>query len=139
MFKPFAAIVMSGVLAVTSLTATATQADTNEDLAKLLLGALIIYGIKEAVDDRNDRKTNPYVQPTPKPVVRNYKELPRTCIIHHRQHHGELRKVFGNRCLRNNFQHYAYLPDRCYRRFETLRGTRVGWGPRCLRREGYTW
>ncbi|MEM6276361.1 MAG: hypothetical protein AAF714_05385 [Pseudomonadota bacterium] len=138
MMKPFAALLLSGVLAVTSLTATSAAADsTSDDLAKLLLGALVLYGIKEAVDDR--RKVTVTPSPAPQPVISSKKRLPRHCIRTHSGFRGETRTVFGNRCLRNNYRHYASLPERCFRRFETVRGVRAGWGPKCLNRTGFIW
>lgn len=137
MMKPFAALLLSGVLAVTSLSATSAAANsTNEDLAKLLLGALVLYGIKEALDDRKSVKVTP--TPVPKPVISS-KKLPRRCIVTFHGFRGDRRTVFGNRCLHQNYRHYSSLPDRCFGRYETLRGTRTGWEPKCLHRTGFIW
>lgn len=135
MFKPIAALLLSGVIAVTSLAPNETQAADSEDLAKILFGALVVYGISEAVRD-NRRSSSSSKGRVVRPVRR---KLPAGCIRTHRQHFGEKRTVFGNQCLKKNYRSYARLPDRCFRRFETVRGTRVGWGPRCLRRAGFNW
>ncbi|MEL6914809.1 MAG: hypothetical protein AAFP13_09935 [Pseudomonadota bacterium] len=163
--KPFSALILSGVLAVTSLTPAPARAADGEDLAKLLLGALVLYGIADAVQDNRRKETarkapapqQKAVEPAPRlrhgGVItpagpRGHRQhhggarrafLPVSCILHHQRWDGTHRTVFGNQCLRKNYRHYASLPQNCYRRFDTVRGNRVGWGPRCLRRAGYTW
>ncbi|MEM1374374.1 MAG: hypothetical protein AAGF78_08335 [Pseudomonadota bacterium] len=133
MMKPFVAVLLSGVLAATSLTATSAAANSaHEDLAKILLGALVIYGIKEAVDNRKAVKV------TPKPVISS-KTLPAHCLVTHKGYRGESWTVFGNRCLHHNYRHYASLPDRCFARFQTQRGPRSGWEPKCLHWTGFIW
>ena len=71
MFTPLAALILSGTLAVTSLAPTSAQASDSDAIAKLLLGALVLYGVKEAVDNRNDRRRS-----TPRAVVKE-PEFPR--------------------------------------------------------------
>lgn len=161
MLKTLTTITLAGVLAITSLAPTRVEANQNpDDLAKLLFGALVIYGIAEASKNKRKREKQAVVVPVPKPkptprsapVIRHpdpvrpqHKRihrasyLPTTCILTHQQGHGESRTVFGNRCLKNTYARYASLPNECFTRFQTVRGARVGWKPRCLRRAGYTW
>ncbi|MEM6479866.1 MAG: hypothetical protein AAF647_12615 [Pseudomonadota bacterium] len=153
MYRSFAALVLSGVLAVTSLSPTQAHADNRENLAKFLVGAIVLYGIADAVND-NKRKSPSVTRHAPKTVYHHThrpapkkkhaaparrKHLPAGCVLTHRQHYGEKRTVFGNRCLKNNYRHYASLPNQCFRRFDTVKGVRVGWGRPCLRRAGYSW
>jgi len=166
MFKPFAALLLSGVLAVTSFAPTTARAADADDVARFIVGALVLYGLADAIDNRSSSKQRIVVAPkqqTKKVVVPHKKpqkkvvkkkqvhrphaqhhfagrrHLPSGCFLTHRQHYHETRTVFGNQCLRTHYRHYASLPKHCYVRFHTVKGTRVGWGPRCLRRAGYSW
>ena len=145
MTKSLAAFLLAAVMALTSLTPQQARAADAEDIAKFVIGALVLYGIADAIDDNNNRKStarkvNRETEAQRRERLRKARyTLPTGCILTHRQRHGEKRRVFGNQCLRNNFHHYAKLPNRCFRRFDTVRGPRVGWGMRCLRRQGYSW
>ena len=154
MFRQIAALAFSGVLAVTSLAPTQTRAADADDIAKLVLGALVIYGISEGIRD-NRTPSQPQVvtkKPTRTPHYKfpdtarsvlphrpEVRYLPRYCFLTHQVSHRETRKVLGIQCLQRNYRAYAHLPQQCYRRFHTVKGPRVGWAPRCLRRAGYTW
>ncbi|MEL7301582.1 MAG: hypothetical protein AAFM92_14470 [Pseudomonadota bacterium] len=139
MLKPFAALLLSGVIAVTSLSPTPARAADGEDLAALLFGALILYGIAEAAkDDRRKKAATATRQVRPQPNLA--KRLPKHCIRATAAHgRGGPPQFFGYRCLRTSFPHYAKLPEQCFRRFATAQGPRPGFGPRCLRRAGFVW
>ena len=148
MFKPVAALLLSGVIAVTSLAPTQSHASDADDIARFVIGALVLYGIADAIDNQNDKKRTQAAAAKKKKeseaakrarLAKARKTLPSSCLLTHRQRHGETKTVFGNKCLKHNFRHYASLPDRCFRRFDTVRGKRVGWGRKCLKREGYSW
>ncbi|MEL6610220.1 MAG: hypothetical protein AAFO93_15030 [Pseudomonadota bacterium] len=151
MFKSIAAAALSATIALTSLTPNTAQAADAEDVAKVLFGALVLYGIADALED--NRKSTPKVTTTRKhnPVTRPHRPgppkharaarytLPASCLLTHRQWGNKSRTVMGNSCLKSNFRHYNKLPQNCFRRFDTVRGTRVGWGRVCLKKAGYTW
>ncbi|MEM1235993.1 MAG: hypothetical protein AAGI10_03410 [Pseudomonadota bacterium] len=156
MTKFIAALILSALMALTSLTPQQALAADGEAIAGLLIGALVLYGIADAIDDRNEREAKEKAREAheahrareasrvaeAKRRERARKarfNLPSNCIRTHEKRSGEKRRVLGNRCLQNNFRHYADLPDRCFRRINTVRGTRAGWGMKCLRREGYSW
>ncbi len=145
MFKTIAAGALAGTIALTGLVApTPVKAADSEDIARLLFGALVIYGLSEAADNRSDRQV---VTPRPQPKppkhrddrISKRKVLPAHCVLTHRLPSGKVRAVMGNRCLKRNFGRYDRLPANCYRQFNTVKGTRVGWGRQCLRDAGYSW
>ncbi|MEM6728697.1 MAG: hypothetical protein AAF618_09370 [Pseudomonadota bacterium] len=166
MYKRLTALVLSGAIALTSLAPTQAMANDREKIAKLVVGALVLYGLSEAA--KNSRSSSSkstksyapkhtyhapkhtyhqprhnYYQPhRPHRPVRSApvrKSLPAGCILTHRQRYGETRTVFGNACLKNHYRGYYRMPQNCYRRFDTVKGPRVGWGRLCLRNAGYSW
>lgn len=81
---------------------------------------------------RNDRY---YEDVRPRHQSRN-QLLPGHCLRSWKTRDGRMR-VFGKRCLENNYRHTASLPDRCFRRARTHEGVRKGYAARCLSRHGY--
>lgn len=157
--------VLAATLALTSFTAPA-QAD-DRDVARALAAIAGIAVLGAIINDRNDRKRqtqtvtrqNTYVQPyaqprtqvlpkrrverthrnfEPRPLPRRVarKLLPGHCLrsLHTRQ--GKVR-MFGARCLHNNFAHANRLPQDCGIRVRTNQGPRRGYEARCLRGYGY--
>ena len=79
----------------------------------------------------------PHVQPRPLPRhVRNNKLLPKQCFRSYDTRKGTVR-MFGRRCLENNFRHANRLPQHCKVRIKTHAGKRTGFQARCLRDAGY--
>ncbi|MEO0485585.1 MAG: hypothetical protein AAF092_06710 [Pseudomonadota bacterium] len=143
MLKKCAVTLLCGLLAFGAVPPTPAQANTSEDLAKLLFGALLIYGIKEAVEsDARPRTVTTPPRATPhrpreRAAVRP--KMPVGCIVQHQLTSGERRTVFGKRCVTRHYTATAAIPARCERRFETVRGPRRGYGLRCLQRAGFEW
>lgn len=159
MIKKFAAFALSGILAATSLAPTQAQArNTNlsqeEVISGLIFGALALYAISEtAKNNKGKAQSKPKAKPKPKPKPiphpkppRKIKPKPPAYSMHLPAKCGRSTLpghkpswFFGRKCLAKNYVGFHRMPDRCFRQFETRRGTRVGLGPRCLRRAGYTW
>lgn len=106
MTKSFIAAVLAASLTITGFSAAPARADA-EDVAKVLLGLAIIGGIAHAIDNDNDA-----------PDVSRRDTRPRR-FDDRRRIHRDTRRV---------------LPSNCLRSFETRRGTRWGFGARCLNR-----
>ncbi|WP_147126244.1 hypothetical protein [Shimia ponticola] len=167
MFKKLAAFALSGVIAVTSLTPTMAEANNygrnnnvsqDELIGGLIFGAIALYALSEASKNnkkssqKSSKKREPVRLPKPNPprwderghgnghhAGRGHrKALPTACIRRTSGGQGPA-YFFGRKCMRENFRGYNNLPRRCFREFRTPRGYRVGFGPSCLRRNGYTW
>ena len=77
---------------------------------------------------------NPQPRPLPRHVSR--KLLPQECFRSFETRQGKIR-MFGDRCLKRNFEHVNRLPQRCHYKFGTPNGQRSGYEARCLRDAGY--
>ena len=79
-----------------------------------------------------------YQQPKPRPLPQrvNRKLLPQQCLRSYRTHRGKVR-MFGNRCLKRNYDFARRLPQQCQFIFDTPKGERRGYEARCLRDRGY--
>lgn len=160
-------LTLSGVIAVTSLTPTMAEANTynrnnisqDELIGGLIFGAIALYALSEASKNKKSsksasKKTEPVRLPKPKPPHSGHKPghghghyaghgghrkaLPTSCLRRTSGNHGP-NHFFGRKCLRETYRGYNHLPRACFSEFRTTRGWRVGFGPRCLRRNGYTW
>lgn len=77
----------------------------------------------------------PKAKPLPHRVSR--KLLPGNCLRSINTRHGQ-KRIFGNRCLNNNFRHVNKLPAACYTEFRSKGRQHHGYGARCLRSKGYS-
>jgi hypothetical protein len=82
-----------------------------------------------------DRTVRP-LQPKPLPHRVARKLLPGECLRSLRTRQGKVR-MFGARCLQNNFSYANRLPAECGIRVRTNNGPRRGYEARCLRGYGY--
>lgn len=155
MHRKFIALVLSGSLAVTSLTAQPVKAD---DTAEWIAGAaaLAIIGLAISEANKDPKPTynyghtytphsyqgthghaGPSVTYAPKP--RHHKVLPRQCRrVEHLQ--GHVIRGLGKRCLKRQGVNVHALPGHCaikVRNAETGK-RKVIYGGRCLRQHGYT-
>lgn len=130
-------------LAATSLMPTAAMADERDDFARALLGIAAAIAIGNAIKNNTDddrpavtpHRPNPPPAPHPQPSSRRV--LPSECLTTVDTRRGEVR-LFGNRCLQENYRYANRLPSECRITVEGRRHTRVGYVPRCLRDRGYT-
>lgn len=129
MKKSFIALAMASAVALTGFAATPARADS-EDIAKALLGLLVIGAIVNAVDDDDPAPA------TRRGSWRQNRVLPRACLRPFETRRGT-RYGFGERCIENRVGHIR-LPDECERRGENRRGRiRTFYGERCMARRGY--
>ena len=105
MKRTFIAGLLSVSLAATSLTATATPAQADEDVFKVIAGLVVLGALANAAKNNNRQVTVHRHQPqpvyrAPKPR-RHAKVAPAKCLANQWTHRGN-RQVFGARCLQNN-------------------------------------
>lgn len=124
--------------------ARAADDDVARTLAVIL--GLAVLGAAIAHDDDRDRdrvtrydnyRPRPGIAPRPLPHRVQRKVLPQECLRSFRTRDGRAR-MFTKRCLERNYRYTKSLPRDCRVRVKTDRGTRHGYGARCLNRRGYT-
>lgn len=141
--KQLLASALIATLALTSSAAPAYAGDRDEDIAKLLFGLATIAIIGKAIENRNDRDQRPPAQlHNPRPadginIPRNRRVLPGQCLTRVNTYNGSVR-MFGKRCMRNNYRFTDRLPVRCEITVQGQRNLRHGYRPRCLERFGFT-
>ncbi|MGJ8626952.1 MAG: hypothetical protein ACSHXB_08335 [Sulfitobacter sp.] len=154
MYRRFIATIAAASIAITALGAAPARAD-DKDVARALAAILGIAVVGKIIHDKKkDReraatRNHPapvyqaprvrprHVEPRPLPRhVRNKKLLPSQCFRSYDTRRGTVR-MFGNRCLQNNFRHANRLPQHCKMRVRTHNGKRTGYQARCLRDAGY--
>lgn len=156
MHRKFIAAIVAVSVAITALSASSAVAG-NKDLSRFLAGIAGLAIIGAVIHDQNKRKktarhvarsahnpvphhdARPRHQPKPKPLPSRVarKLLPAQCLRDFETRHGDVR-MFGNRCLNNNFKYVDQLPQYCFREVRTPQGLRRGYGDYCLRNKGYS-
>lgn len=156
MYRRFIATITAASIAITALgavPAVAGERDTARALAAILGIAVVgkIIHDKNKKDRAQEHRSQPQeprhvkqpprygqapVHPRPLPNRVNRKLLPGECLRSFRGYNGKVR-MYGSRCLRNNYRFVQSLPRRCLYTFDTSRGDRRGYDARCLRRDGY--
>lgn len=76
------------------------------------------------------------VSPKPLPQQVNRKLLPQQCFRSFDTRNGKVR-MFGRRCLEQNYRFASRLPQNCAQRIRTHEGKRTGYDARCLQQNGY--
>lgn len=145
MHRKFIALIVASAVAVTALSTAPARADEH-DVAKILAGlaALAFIGVAIEHNRDNDQPTASYsgrtpprpIRPRPLPPQVSKYQLPQHCLHRYSVNNGH-RRLFGKRCLNNNYRHTASLPYACQFQFKDGRETRTGYEPRCLRERGY--
>lgn len=158
MFKPLIAGITALSLTLATTTPTYAQGMDREDVGKLLFGLAAVAVIGAAIDqnrDRNrsrNRSTPAHETPQLNGINRNpgwsdlgrqhqtnssgRRALPHACLRSVETRFGTQR-MFGKRCLENNYRHASRLPERCAVRVYTNDGPRRGFDPLCLREQGF--
>ncbi|WP_425040519.1 hypothetical protein [Primorskyibacter sp. S187A] len=130
---------LAASLAVTSISATPARAELN-DIEKLIFGAttLFILGAAIEAEKRDNKKSKKHKKHSSKKSGKKHAKapLPRFCLRTVRSYQGD-RRLFGQRCLQNNYRQVNALPGRCKTFVQGPRGTRIGYRPRCLKNAGY--
>lgn len=132
MTRPLLAAILSVALALPA-TVTPAAADAR-DVAKVLGGLAAIYLLKEAIDRNRERD-------------RARAEAANRARVHQPRHYTHSHGRSGTHTHRLGIDHtrahprprpqgdrrdVKLLPDRCFRRFETPRGSIDGYGARCM-------
>lgn len=132
--KTLTAGVLAASLTLTSLTpTTATAGFSDEDalagvLTLLFLGAVI----------HNSRNNDPAPVRQPPRVDNSWRVLPANCLRRLETRRGNTVRLFGQRCLNNNYDNVNRLPQSCHVRVRTAEGQRrQGFRARCLREAGF--
>ncbi|TCP39823.1 hypothetical protein [Rhodovulum marinum] len=128
--------ILAAAIALTPMTATPARAD--DDIAKALLGALVLYGIAESIDtDKrdNDRRADRGRDDRQgwQGAARS-RAIPAQCVRTVETREGP-RRVAVERCLRREGVHR--LPDRCEMPLRGRNGGRDAYSLRCLERAGF--
>ncbi|MEP5731560.1 MAG: hypothetical protein ABJL67_19550 [Sulfitobacter sp.] len=166
MYRKFIAAVAATAITLTALGASSASADQRRhgnaqaNTIAALLGLAVVGAIIH--EKRKDKKekahghhkpaptyTTPkhsaqqfgrpsYQQPNPRPLPARVhrKVLPSKCLRSFDTRRGHVR-MFGSRCLNQNFKFANRLPQQCQYVFDTSRGNRRGYDAHCLRDHGY--
>ncbi len=159
MYRRFIATIAAASIAITALGSFPAYAGEKEiaRAAAAILGIAIIGKIIHDKNKRDDerevtrRRPAPVVVPPhrPHPTVRprpvhprplpsrvDRKLLPSQCFRSYDTRQGKVR-MFGQRCLQENYRFADRLPNYCAETVRTERGVRRGYDARCLRDAGY--
>ncbi len=156
--KPFTKILsaaaISSLMAVTSLSVTATPARAdNQNVAGILIGLGALYVVGRAIQERrDDRRSTAAAAPAPAAPVappqnsgqrgnghRNQTLIaPAHCFVEGndrvtRQYY----RGYRARCMQNNVARPGSLPPQCVTRVTTDRGPRNIYAGRCLAQNGW--
>lgn len=94
------------------------------------------HGNARSVHNQGVAQPRHRVAPKRLPQRVNRKLLPQKCFRSFNSRNGKVR-MFGRRCLEQNYRFVNRLPQNCVQRIRTHDGKRVGYGARCLQQNGY--
>lgn len=143
--KTLIAAALSATLALTSVPASAQNMDRDDQIAAILFGLATLAIIGKVIEDRKDDdrdrdRRNAGGQRQGRDgigIPPGQRVLPAACFTRVETRNGPVR-MFGRRCLQNNYRFADRLPQRCAIRVEGLRHDRHGYRPHCLRDAGFT-
>ncbi|MCF6444756.1 hypothetical protein [Nereida sp. MMG025] len=119
-----------GSVTISAQPVRANEASAGEIATAIGLLALFAYAAKEARDDTKKHRVQP-------PKKRFSKVLPAKCLqIVQRRNYKQ--RVYGARCLQNNYRHVNRLPRFCKTEVKLRGQWRPAFNAQCLRREGFT-
>lgn len=136
LMKTMTAGVLALSVTLTSLTPTTASARmSDEEVAGIV--ALLLFGA--VVHNSRNRDVTPAPAPHPQPTAaRGWRVLPADCIRNVTRRNGNTIRMFGQRCLNNNYAHVNRLPQACHVSVRNENGQRrQGYRVRCLRNEGF--
>lgn len=142
MTKKLTATALALSIALTSIAAPA-QAGKNDDLNRLIVGAIGLFIIAKAVENNKNarrqtsRSTYNPAPPPPKQPPRINKRLPGECFFRMRTADGP-RGVYGKICLEETMRHAKRLPAVCEDTVRVRYGLRSEiYDSKCLSDRGY--
>ena len=136
--KTLTAGVLAATLSFTSLTPTTAVADDTRGNAVVGIAALLLLGA--AIHNRNDDDNHRSARTPSRTAPRNdaWRVLPANCLTHATRRNGDHVRVFGQRCLNNNYHAVGRLPQGCHIGFRSRSGhNRAGYSANCLRNQGF--
>ena len=145
--RPVAAVLLSAVLALAGISATATPAAANghrnggAEAAAIFGGLLLLYGLSQA--NRNNTITRHAPAPIPltgtihQPPRQHLRFAPGKCAIQGWGGHGHY-SGYRARCLENSVANPRLLPGQCLYSVWTENGQRRIYDSHCLSRNGWT-
>lgn len=127
---------LATTLALTAVAPNSAEARMSDDEIVGLLGLLAFGAI---IHNRRNNDVAPTPAPQPQPTAtRGWRVLPANCISNVTRRNGNTIRMFGQRCLNNNYAHVNRLPEACHVRVRTENGQRrQGYRARCLRDAGF--
>jgi hypothetical protein len=138
MFKPLAAPLLAGAIALSPIGAAPARADG--DLGKVVAGIALLAIIGTALQDRADAAPAPVHHPHPAPGYGpgyGYTPpLPAQCKETIREHGRDV-TIYGKACLKQHMRRAEWLPGQCERKVEIFGNPRSVYGAQCLRRLGW--
>lgn len=146
MSRKFIAAIVTAAITVTAVSSAPARAD-EEDVLKFIFGAAALFAIANALDDNDARvsSTSPY-RPVTRPEIRprplpdrayRAKPIPARCLKYVESRKGNTVRLIGQKCVKRHYRHVHLLPDACRTKVKTDNGVRRGYGPKCLRRQGF--
>lgn len=134
--KTLSAGFLALTIGLTSLTPTSAVAGPSEDDALAGIIALLLFGV--AVHELRDNRDTPAPEVVQPRRQRDWRVLPRDCVRHVTRANGNSIRIFGQRCLNNNYAFVNRLPEACHVRVRNSNGDRrQGYRVRCLRNQGF--
>lgn len=164
MYRRFIATISAAAIAITAMGTTPAFAD-DRDAARAIAAILGLAVVGKIIHDNNkrddrvqhqqprrkvhdtprrktheapryDNRNQGRLHPRPLPRRVDRKLLPGKCMRSYQTRRGNAR-MFGRKCLQNNYSFVNNLPRHCLYVFDTVQGNRRGYDARCLRNEGY--
>ncbi|MEP2532218.1 hypothetical protein [Shimia sp.] len=152
--RTFIAAVITAAMTLTGVSASSARALTEDDVAKLMIGATALFILGKAIDDNKKSKPKAVIQPTrryepkhvTKPNTRNTGRanphrrnlvLPVQCKRNFVTERGKHVTGFRRVCLNRSGVSVNHLPGGCERQVNTQRGWKTIYGANCMHRSGY--
>jgi hypothetical protein len=135
----FTAGLLATTLALTAIAPNSAAARMSEEDIAAILGFLVIGAVIHNRRNSDAAPVAPAAPARPQPTTtREWRVLPADCIRNVTRRNGNTIRMFGQRCLNNNYAHVNRLPEACHVNVRTENGQRrQGYRVRCLRNEGF--
>ena len=102
-----------------------------------IVGLLSLLAFGAIIHNRRNNDVSPAPQPQPT-ANRGWRVLPVDCVRNVTRRNGNTIRMFGQRCLNNNYNHPNRLPEACHVRVRNENGQRrQGYRVRCMRDHGF--
>lgn len=138
----FTAGLLATTLAFTAIPPTTATAGLSDEQVVGILGLLALGAVIH--NNRDDNRSAEPVQQRPNGIDhnqggnRNWQTLPAQCLTSVETRRGQDVRMFGQRCLTNNYRFTNRLPQNCQVSVRGERGAqRQGYEARCMRNAGF--